>query len=226
MIALWKKEVMVYFSSMTGYLVAGVFLLMTGLFLWIIPGDTNIPFGGYASLDSLFWMAPWLYLFLVPAVTMRLLSEEQKSGTIELLLTKPMTDWHIIGGKYLAGITLVFVTLVPTLIYFVSIHYLAQPVGNIDHGRHMGFLHRIVIAGCGLYLHWAFYLLGYRQSNSGLCVGGGYLLPLLLWISGGGRAPLSEAGQWLFSVSGHRRALPIDQQRAWSIRAIWSIMAG
>ena len=138
MFALWKKELMSFFSSITGYLVAGVFLLMTGLFLWIIPGNLNIPFGGYASLDSLFYLAPWLYLFLVPAVTMKLFSEERKSGTIELLLTKPLTDWHIVGGKYLAGVTLVVISLLPTLIYFVSVHYLAQPVGNIDHGAIWG----------------------------------------------------------------------------------------
>ena len=138
MIALWKKEVMAFFSSITGYLVAGVFLLMTGFFLWVIPGNLNIPFGGYASLDSLFWLAPWLYLFLVPAVTMKLFSEERKSGTIELLLTKPLTDWQIVAGKYLAGVTLVIISLLPTLIYFISIHFLAQPVGNIDHGAIWG----------------------------------------------------------------------------------------
>lgn len=138
MIALWKKEVMFFFSSLTGYLVIGIFLLMTSLFLWVMPGNLNIPFGGYASLDSLFWLAPWLYLFLVPAVTMRLFSEERKSGTIELLLTKPLTDWHIVGGKYLAGVTLVVLSLFPTLIYFFSVNNLAQPLGNIDHGAIWG----------------------------------------------------------------------------------------
>ncbi|TCO07321.1 gliding motility-associated ABC transporter permease subunit GldF [Natronoflexus pectinivorans] len=138
MLALWKKEVMSFFSSLTGYLVAGVFLLMTALFLWVIPGNLNIPFGGYATLDSLFWIAPWLYLFLVPAVTMRLLADEKKSGTIELLMTNPLTDWHIVLGKYLAGVTLVVISLIPTLVYFISVHYLAQPVGHIDHGAIWG----------------------------------------------------------------------------------------
>lgn len=147
MFALWKKEVLAFFSSLTGYLVAGVFLLMTGLFLWVIPGNLNIPFGGYASLDSLFWLAPWLFLFLVPAVTMRLLSEERKSGTIELLLTKPLTDWHIVGGKYLAGVTLVVIALIPTLVYFYSVHCMAQPVGNIDHGAIWGSYIGLVLLG-------------------------------------------------------------------------------
>ena len=147
MFALWKKEVLAFFSSLTGYLVAGVFLLLTGLFLWVIPGNLNIPFGGYASLDSLFWLAPWLYLFLVPAVTMRLLSEERKSGTIELLLTKPLTDWSIVGGKYLAGVTLVVISLIPTLVYFFSVHSMAQPVGNIDHGAIWGSYIGLILLG-------------------------------------------------------------------------------
>ncbi len=134
MIALWKKEIIFFFSSISGYLIAGVFLLMTSLFLWVIPGNLNIPLGGYASLDSFFWLAPWLFMFLVPAVTMRLLAEERKSGTIELLFTKPISNWQIITGKYLAGLTLVVISILPTLIFFYSIHYMAQPFGNIDHG--------------------------------------------------------------------------------------------
>ena len=138
MLAIWKKEVSSFFSSVTGYLVAGVFLLVTALFLWIIPGNLNIPFGGYATLDSLFWLAPWLYLFLVPAITMRLFSEEKKGGTLELLLTKPVTDWQIVIGKYLAGLTLVIISLLPTLIYYFTVNNLAQPVGNMDHGATWG----------------------------------------------------------------------------------------
>jgi len=138
MFAIWKKEVSSFFSSVTGYLVAGVFLLVTALFLWIIPGNLNIPFGGYATLDSLFWLAPWLYLFLVPAITMRLFSEEKKGGTLELLLTKPVTDWQIVIGKYLAGLTLVIISLLPTLIYYFTVNNLAQPVGNMDHGATWG----------------------------------------------------------------------------------------
>ena len=138
MLAIWKKEVSSFFSSVTGYLVAGVFLLVTALFLWIIPGNLNIPFGGYATLDSMFWIAPWLYLFLVPAITMRLFSEEKKSGTMELLLTKPLTYWQIVTGKYLAGLTLVIISLLPTLIYYFTVNNLAQPVGNMDHGATWG----------------------------------------------------------------------------------------
>jgi len=145
MFAILKKEVITFFSSITGFLVAGVFLLASALFLWVIPGNLNIPFGGYATLDSLFWLAPWLYLFLVPAITMRLFSEEKKSGTMEILLTKPVTDWQIITGKYLAGLTLVIVSLLPTLIYYLSVNYLAQPVGNMDHGATWGSYSGLVL---------------------------------------------------------------------------------
>lgn len=129
---------MMFFSSLTGYLVAGVFLVVTALFLWFVPGTMNIPLGGYASLESLFMLAPWIYLFLVPAVTMRLLAEERRQGTMELLLTHPLTDWQVVGAKYLAGLSLVLLSLLPTLVYFFSVSQLAQPVGNIDHGAIWG----------------------------------------------------------------------------------------
>lgn len=147
MFALCKKEIVSFFSSITGYLVAGVFLLMTALFLWIVPGQSNIPMGGYATLEPLFWMAPWLFLFLVPAVTMRLLADEKKSGTLEILLTKPLSDWQIVGGKYLAGFILVVVSILPTLVYFFSIHKMAQPLGNIDHGAIWGSYIGLLLLG-------------------------------------------------------------------------------
>jgi len=148
MIALWKKELLTFFSSLTGSLVIVVFLVMSGLFLWIIPGNMNILFGGYANLDGLFFLAPWLYLFLVPAVTMRLFADEKKSGTLELLLTRPLSDWHVVLGKFLAGFTLVVLSLLPTLVYFYSVMQLAQPVGNVDTGAVWGsYIGLILLAG-------------------------------------------------------------------------------
>ncbi|MGM0376387.1 MAG: gliding motility-associated ABC transporter permease subunit GldF [Bacteroidota bacterium] len=148
MIALWKKELLTFFSSLTGSLVIVVFLVMSGLFLWIIPGNMNILFGGYANLDGLFYMAPWLYLFLVPAVTMRLFADEKKSGTLELLLTRPLSDWHVVLGKFLAGFTLVILSLLPTLVYFYSVMQLAQPVGNVDTGAVWGsYIGLVLLAG-------------------------------------------------------------------------------
>lgn len=133
MFALFRKEINSFFSSLTGYIVLFVFLSGTGLIMWVFPGsDFNIIEYGYATLDSLFVLAPWLFLFLIPAVTMRMFAEEQKSGTIELLLTKPLSDMHIVAAKYLSAVFLVLIALLPTLIYFISLYYLATPTGNID----------------------------------------------------------------------------------------------
>ncbi len=134
MTALFKKEIRSFLHSLIGYLVMGVFLLINGLFLWVFPTDFNIPDFGYASLDGLFIMAPFVFLFLVPAVTMRSFAEEQRSGTMELLLTKPLTDMQIIGAKFLAGLALVLLSLLPTLVYFISVYRLGLPPGNLDTG--------------------------------------------------------------------------------------------
>ncbi len=134
MYALFKKEINNFLSSLIGIMVVVVFLLITGLFLWVFRSDFNIMSYGYASLDSLFIIAPWVFLFLVPAVTMRFFAEERRTGTIEMLLTKPLSDWQIVGAKYLAGVALVLLALIPTLIYYLSVSHLAIPAGNIDHG--------------------------------------------------------------------------------------------
>ncbi len=138
MFTLLKKEFCNFFASPMGYIVIGVFLVITGLFLWIFPGEFNVLDAGYANLDGLFYFAPWLYLFLVPAVTMRLISEERKTGTIELLLTHPITKLNIVLSKYFAGVLLVLFSLIPTLIYFLSVWILGDPMGNIDTGGTWG----------------------------------------------------------------------------------------
>lgn len=134
MYALFKKEINNFLSSLIGIMVVVVFLLITGLFLWVFKSDFNIMSYGYANLDGLFILAPWVFLFLVPAVTMRFFAEERRTGTIEMLLTKPLSDWQIVGAKYLAGVTLVLLALIPTLIYYLTVSHLAMPAGNIDHG--------------------------------------------------------------------------------------------
>ena len=132
--SLLLKEISEFFSTVTGYVVVVVFLLTNSLFLWIFPGDTNVLDSGYASLDTFFMMAPWIFLFLVPAVTMRSFAEESRSGTLELLFTRPLTDMQIVLGKYLAGLLLVLVSLVPTLVYVLSVWLLGNPPGNLDLG--------------------------------------------------------------------------------------------
>lgn len=138
MFTLFKREINSFFSSLTGYVVIIVFLVMNGLFLWVFPGDFNVLSAGYASLDSMFILAPWLFLFLVPAVTMRLFSEEKRLGTIELLFVRPLSDLQIILAKFLSGLILVILSLLPTLIYYVSVYLLGNPVGNIDSGGFWG----------------------------------------------------------------------------------------
>lgn len=115
-----------------------VFLIVNSLFMWIFPGELNIFESGHASLDTLFLMAPWVFLFLVPAITMKMFSEEKKSGTIELLLSRPINELQIVLAKFFAGIALVLLSLIPTLIYFYSVYRLGNPVGNIDTGGTWG----------------------------------------------------------------------------------------
>ncbi len=123
---------------MIGYLVVIVFLLVTGLFLWVFPGAYNIPDSGYATLQGLFSLAPWLYLFLVPAITMRFFADEKRSGTLEILLTHPVSDIKLVLAKFFAGIFLVILSLLPTLLYFLSVYLLGNPVGSIDVGATWG----------------------------------------------------------------------------------------
>lgn len=132
MITLLKKEINEFFSTITGYIVVLVFLLAIGLFMWVFPGQYNVMDSGYASLNTLFTIAPWIFLFLVPAVTMRMVAEEKKSGTMELLMTRPISDLQIVISKYLAALVLVLIALIPTLIYFYSVYQLGNPVGNVD----------------------------------------------------------------------------------------------
>lgn len=134
MYALLKKEISGFFSTLTGYIVVGVFLLLNGLLLWIFPGNMNILDSGYAALDPFFMLAPWIFLFLVPAVTMRTFAEETRAGTLELLFTRPLSDMEIILAKYFAGVVLVLLSLAPTLLYVLSVYLLGNPPGNADMG--------------------------------------------------------------------------------------------
>ena len=132
--ALLLKELRSFLSSLIGYVVMAVFLLITGLFLWVFPGDTNVLDMGFSSLDGLFFVTPWVFIFLIPAITMRSFSEERRTGTIELLLTKPLSEWQIVMAKFWAGLLLVIIALIPTLVYYITVYRLGSPVGNLDSG--------------------------------------------------------------------------------------------
>lgn len=131
MFAICKKELRQFFSSLTGYLAIIIFLLLSSLSLFVFP-DTNLFDYGYATLDTFFELAPWILLLLIPAITMRSFADEFKSGTYEILVTRPLSKWQIIGGKYFASFIIVAIALLPTLIYIFTIKSLST--GGIDSG--------------------------------------------------------------------------------------------
>ncbi len=132
------KEIKGFFSSLTGYVVMIVFLTMNSLFMWVLPGQMNVLETGYATLESLFSIAPWAFLFLVPAITMKMIAEEKRAGTLELLYSRPVTELQIVVAKFLASWTLVLLSLLPTLVFFWSVYRLGSPPGNIDTGGTWG----------------------------------------------------------------------------------------
>ena len=136
--ALLLREIKSFFGSPIGYLVIALFLLMNGLFLWVFNGEFNILNSGFADLGPFFKLAPWILIFLIPAVTMRSFSDEKKQGTIELLFTKPLSIWEIVNGKFFGAFLLIVIALVPTYIYVWIISYFGNPPGNIDIGSTLG----------------------------------------------------------------------------------------
>lgn len=149
-----RKELKSFFTSLSGYVILSFFLVANGLFLWVVPGTYNIFDSGMADLQPFFALAPVLYLFLVPVLCMRLFAEERRSGTLELLLTRPVSVLRIVSAKYLAGLLLVLLSILPTIIYPVSLWFLSMPAGHIDTGGIVGsyiglfFLSAIYVAAC------------------------------------------------------------------------------
>jgi len=136
--ALVKKEFNAFFQSSTGMLILCVYLGLNGYFLWLDQGGFNLFESGYAQLDGLFMLSPWVFLFLLPAISMRMLAEERRTGTLEWLLTKPLSEWEIVIGKWLAGLLLVLLALLPTTLYAYTLNQLGNPVGNLDLGSTLG----------------------------------------------------------------------------------------
>lgn len=136
--AVFLKEINSFFSNIIGYLAIGVFLLTNGLFLWVFEGEFNILDYGFSSLNPFFKIAPWIFIFLIPAITMRSFSEEKKQGTFELLLTKPLTKWKLILGKYFGNLFVVILALLPTLLYIFTIVKLNKSGQSFDQGELIG----------------------------------------------------------------------------------------
>lgn len=137
MLAILKKEISVFFNSLAAYITIGLFLTAAGLFLWVFPESSILEYG-YAGLESLFNIAPYLFMFLIPAITMRSIAEEKKEGTFEFLAVRPISDWQLVLGKYLACMLIILMALVPTLFYYYSVYQLGQPAGNVDTGAVIG----------------------------------------------------------------------------------------
>jgi ABC-2 type transport system permease protein len=131
MLAILKKEIRSFLNSLIAYIIMIIFLTGMGLFVWVFP-ESNVLDYGFADLSTFFYLAPYVYMFLIPAVTMRTFAEEKKAGTMELLLTRPLSDWDIILGKYFASFLLILFTLIPTLVYYFSVYTLGNPAGNVD----------------------------------------------------------------------------------------------
>jgi ABC-2 type transport system permease protein len=156
MFSIFKKEINGFFSSLTGYMVIIVFLLINSLFMWVFPGEWNVLDSGYAGIDTLFIISPWVFLFLVPAVTMRMIAEEKRLGTIELIYSRPLTERGVVTGKYLASVMLVLLALLPGIIYYISVYYLGEVPGNLDKGGTCGafiglFFLAAVYASAGIF---------------------------------------------------------------------------
>ena len=149
MYTLLRKEISSFLSSLIGYTVIIVFLLVNGLFLWVFPQQFNILDYGFASIDTYFMLAPWVFLFLIPAITMRSFAEEQRAGTLEILFTKPVTDLGIIMAKYLAAVMLVLFSVLPTLTYYITVYKLGMPPGNLDAGGTWGSYIGLLFLGAG-----------------------------------------------------------------------------
>ncbi|KAA0991175.1 gliding motility-associated ABC transporter permease subunit GldF [Dyadobacter aurulentus] len=201
MFAIFRKEIGSFFNSLIAYMVMTVFLTAIGLIVWVFP-ESNILDYGYADMGSFFRLAPYVLIFLIPAITMRSLAEETRTGTLELLLTKPITNVDLVLGKFLANWSLVLLTLLPTLIYYYSIYQLGNPVGNIDSaavaGSYIGLLlfsgavvsmgllasalneNQIVAFILGVFLAFIWYI-GFGAVSQLLETG--IVAELLLWIS-------------------------------------------
>ena len=192
MIAIFKREIRSFFTSPIGYLVIGSFLVLNGLFLWVFKGPFNIFEYGFADMGNFFLLAPWVFLFLIPAITMKSFSEEKKMGTLELLFIKPIPLWKTVAGKFLGTFALALIAVLPTLLYVYTISQLGTTIGNLDMG---------VVAGS--YFGLFFLIAGYTSiglfastlsENQIVAFLLGMVLCLLFWFGFEGLAGLLPSG--------------------------------
>lgn len=179
---MYRKELRYYFSTPIAYIVIGLYLLAISLFLWVIPGEWNIVDSGYAQVDGLFQLSPWLMMLLCPALTMRLFAEEKQSGMWNLLRTKPYPLWRIVLGKYLAAWTLMLIALLPCLTHYFVVAYIAEPMGNLDFGQFVGSMLGLVMIS-GSLLSIGMVAAGLTKSQIVDYILGALLCFILYWVS-------------------------------------------
>ena len=178
---MFKKELRYYFSTPIAYIVIGLYQLAISLFLWVIPGQWNIIDSGYAQVDGLFQLSPWLFMLLCPALTMRLLSEERQSGIWDLIRTKPVSLSRIMLGKYFAAWTLVLIGLLPCFVHYFVVAYMAEPMGNLDSGAFMGsFLGLILLSGT--FMAIGLFCATFSKSQIVCFISGALVCFVLYWI--------------------------------------------
>jgi len=197
---IFGKEIKGFFSSLTGYVVMIVFLTMNSLFMWVFPGQMNVLETGYATLESLFAIAPWAFLFLVPAITMRMIAEEKRAGTLELLYSRPVTELQIVGAKFLASWSLVLLSLVPTLVFFWSVYKLGSPPGNIDIGGTWGSYVGLFFLG-GIYASIGIFASSVTDNQIVAFILA-VLLSLLMYLGFDLLSGLADAGKTSLLISG------------------------
>ena len=160
-----KKELRQFFSSLTGYIAIIVFLLVNGLMLFVF--EDNILDFGYATLDRFFLLAPWVLLLLIPAITMRSFADEFKSGTFEILQTRPLSRWQIVSGKYFGSLIVVLIALIPTIVYFFSIQALSSNEG-IDTGAAIGSYIGLFFCSSRIYCYCCLHQQFYQQCGGSI----------------------------------------------------------
>ena len=178
---MYRKELTYYFSTPIAYIVIGLYLLAISLFLWVIPGQWNIIDSGYAQVDGLFQLSPWLFMLLCPALTMRLFAEERQSGIFDLIRTKSVSLSRIVLGKYLAAWTLLLIGLLPCLVHYFVVAWMAEPMGNLDSGAFAGsFIGLVLLSGTFM----AIGLLGATVSKSQIVcfIAGALACFVLYWV--------------------------------------------
>ena len=178
---MFRKELRYYFSTPIAYIVIGLYQLAISLFLWVIPGQWNIIDSGYAQVDGLFQLSPWLFMLLCPALTMRLFSEERQSGIWDLIRTKPVSLTRIVLGKYFAAWTLVLIGLLPCFVHYFVVAYMAEPMGNLDSGAFLGsFLGLILL--CGTFMAIGLLCATFSKSQIVCFISGALTCFILYWV--------------------------------------------